>query len=70
MLLAMTAVNLWIWRHHPYTASAGDWPLAAVLPPLLVGIALQAAALWRLAPDTAHPGPDGARAGHRPDAAR
>jgi hypothetical protein len=72
MLLAMTAVNLWIWRHHPYTAGAGDWPLplAAVLPPLLVGIALQAAALWRLAPDTAHPGPDGARAGHRPDAAR
>jgi hypothetical protein len=51
MLLAMTAVNLWIWRHHPYTADYADWPmlLAAVLPLLLVGLALQATALWRLA---------------------
>jgi hypothetical protein len=57
MLLAMTAVNLWIWGRHldVLRVDAPPWLLAAVVPPLLVGLALQAVALWRLAPDARRP---------------
>jgi hypothetical protein len=57
MLLAMTAVNLWVWGRHldVLSVDAPPWLLAAVLPPLLVGLALQAVALWRLAPDAERP---------------
>jgi hypothetical protein len=57
MLLAMTAVNLWIWGRHldVLRVDAPPWLLAAVLPLLLVGLALQAVALWRLAPEAARP---------------
>jgi hypothetical protein len=50
MLLAMTWINLWVWQHHPSTTQVAGWPwpLVAVVPLVLVGIGLQAVALWRL----------------------
>jgi hypothetical protein len=57
MLAAMTGVNLWIWGRHldVLRVEAPPWLLAAVLPLLLVGLALQAIALWRLAPEATRP---------------
>lgn len=58
MLLAMAAVNLGLWW--PYRDAielfGGPAPLLATVPLLLLGIGLQAVALWRLAPDPAQQG--------------
>jgi hypothetical protein len=50
MLLTMTWINLWVWQHHPSTTQVAGWPwpLVAVVPLVLVGIGLQAVALWHL----------------------
>jgi hypothetical protein len=73
MLLAMGAANLWVWSQYLDALKAAQRPamLVAALPLLLVGLGLQAIALWRLAPQ---PDPDPARPGavrpgqdHTPD---
>jgi len=54
MLLAMVAVNLWVWWRYldVIRVSGRPWPLVAVVvPALLAGLGLHAVALWRLRPD-------------------
>jgi hypothetical protein len=56
MLLTMAAAGLWVWWRYldVIGVSARPWPLLVlVIPLLLVGLGLQAVALWRLGPDTA-----------------
>jgi hypothetical protein len=56
MLLAMTWINLWVWWRHLDVLGISDrpWPLLVVaLPLVLVGIGLQAVALWRQRPEAA-----------------
>lgn len=49
MLLAVAAVNLWVWwRYLHLIGIHRPWPLVVVVPPLLAAIGLQAVALWRL----------------------
>jgi hypothetical protein len=51
MLLAVAAVNLWVWwRYLHLIGIHRPWPLVVVVPPLLAAIGLQAIALWRLQP--------------------
>jgi hypothetical protein len=52
MLLAMAAVNLSVWWRNLDVLNVSDrpWWLVAVIPVVLVGLGLQAVALWRLAP--------------------
>jgi hypothetical protein len=58
MLLAMGAANLWVWWRYLDVISITDRPglLVAVIPLFLVGLGLQAVALWRLEPEAVHPG--------------
>jgi hypothetical protein len=52
MLLAVAAVNLWVWwRYLHLIGIHRPWPLVVVVPSLLAAIGLQAIALWRLQPD-------------------
>jgi hypothetical protein len=55
MLVAMAAASLWVWWRHLEVigVSGRPWALWAALPLLLLGLGLQAVALWRLAPDAA-----------------
>jgi hypothetical protein len=53
MLLVMAAANLWLWGRYLDAIRVGERPtplFVAAVPVLLVGIGLQAFALWRLAP--------------------
>jgi hypothetical protein len=53
MLAAMAAINLGLWWPYRDDVHVFGWPvpLAALVPLVLAGLALQAVALWRLAPD-------------------
>ena len=58
MLVAMAAVNLWLWW--PHLGIGISQPLsvrAAALPGFLVGLGLLVVALWRLRPDAPRPVP-------------
>ena len=52
MLLAMTAINLWLWQRYLHAINVPDRPelLVAAVPLLLVGLGLQLVALRRLRP--------------------
>jgi hypothetical protein len=58
MLLAMAAVNLWLWWAYLDVgiSQPPSWR-AATLPGFLVGLGLLTGALWRLRPDAARPVP-------------
>ncbi len=57
MLLTMGAVNLWVWWRYLDVIRVTDRPalLVVSVPLLLVGLGLQAFALWRLQPDATPP---------------
>jgi hypothetical protein len=70
MLLAMATANLWVCSRYLDLVGVSDRPalLVMVMPVLLLGLALQAVALWRLRLDAGRP--VAPRAGHRPETAR
>jgi hypothetical protein len=61
MLLAMGVANLWVWWRYLDALKVTERPalLIVVVPLLVVGLGLQAIALWRLQPHPARPCPAG-----------